>query len=1183
MNVLNDLSKYHLIKIITDNNLYIKKYDKYNTEQLKDVVIKNNIIYDSNFIESIEKEKLQIETERKAKKDKEDAEKKAKKEMENKRKMDEKLKKIESEKKSIISNTLIDKEDNKDVNIETIILKENKRFKPYFKVSYKIGRNLTNITYTKTLKKSIEYIDETIISFLKLSNAEYKKNIKIQDLNDKDLNEYETDDVIIRTIIIDNFAIIPNMLKAIGKNNKIDKYINVNFDTNIYNQGEDLSSIIVFDKTKSLNVSVLLNGDEDILKINKYDFDIKNVVLEVAERVEVATEYYDRPMINYILFEKLDFIIDKMYNEKKRKESYAKYKESISNQLNHLLNGLADLNYKKNDRTITFKPSEDNYKGRKYAVENSSYQSLARILRHLIGGKYYIDLDMKNCHFNICKYLIESKDYLNKDDFKNIINYANDRTPYYNAIKKVFKDDKEDNFKQMYLSILFNEDFKAEQSKYKDIASFNNMVNEIKKLQDILYNNDEYKHHIVNVEKIIKNEERIALKKGEKYDIDEQNITGRVLSRILQEIENSILEAVICFLKSNDINYSGLQYDGLQLLKPDRYKELGIRRKKGLVLDDNFLITIQNEVKNKLNIDMPFSYKCLDTDIIIPETYIYSYEREYLCINNETDIENLFINTNRHILNIESKTNFKYIFDKETNIWYYEPKEFKKRVKNVLKNQNIYSLDYENDPSIKECIDSYLSGKLSVYEYNNIFKKLLNYKLNRFDNKLDIISKMVNENNSYGTDDFDYKINNSTIGKICFLNGVYFCDAKTFKPYPVPNVYSTTNTGRKYIEKNDTTIKNMDFIIERFEDSFFDENKDLLKELFKCLSRQLSGHYRDKVWNLLDSYLRNSGKGNMVDLLKKGFGDYITDFVNSYFAVKSVGDELKDNSSLLDLRFCRVGVVQEPPKGKNIKQDGAKIKSHASGGDALSARFFNTSTKISFVPHLTYTICCNKGIDVECSDVYANCLMIDYDYTFDDDKTLDALRVKPKKLYFGKDIKDLFGLDEYIDAFVHIILDNYDNKPYVIPQKIKDNIKNKIILTGKSDGAEVVKDFFEITSNTKHRLSMGFFDFFKKEIKNENSNYDILKYLPSSEYKMGLNRLTPFKKMRKCLNEFDYDKSVNGFEGIWFKNVNDEKYLINYMKSIELKNDVIRNRLAGICSIDNNSFSSFIDDDDDDY
>ena len=75
--------------------------------------------------------------------------------MENKRKMDEKLKKIESEKKSIISNTLIDKEDNKDVNIETIILKENKRFKPYFKVSYKIGRNLTNITYTKTLKKSI--------------------------------------------------------------------------------------------------------------------------------------------------------------------------------------------------------------------------------------------------------------------------------------------------------------------------------------------------------------------------------------------------------------------------------------------------------------------------------------------------------------------------------------------------------------------------------------------------------------------------------------------------------------------------------------------------------------------------------------------------------------------------------------------------------------------------------------------------------------------------------------------------------------------------------------------------------------------------------------------------------------------------------------------------------------------
>lgn len=107
-------------------------------------------------------------------------------------------------------------------------------------------------------------------------------------------------------------------------------------------------------------------------------------------------------------------------------------------------------------------------------------------------------------------------------------------------------------------------------------------------------------------------------------------------------------------MKINNIKFSALQYDGLQLIKPDMYDELGIKTKpRNLNLDDALLCSIEEYIKSKLNIDMPLSYKALESKIEIPSTYVHSYEREYICMNNETDIENLFVETNRHILNIE--------------------------------------------------------------------------------------------------------------------------------------------------------------------------------------------------------------------------------------------------------------------------------------------------------------------------------------------------------------------------------------------------------------------------------------------------------------------------------------------------------------------------------------------------
>lgn len=1134
-------------------------------------------------------EKLRIEEEKRQEKLRKDEEKRQEKrrkaqeeELEKQYREQEKLKKTEVKRKCLIRNSLVDNLDiSKTAVLDTKKIQSNKRYKPYFKLSYKICRGLSNLVYSKTLKLSIDHIDKSIVELLGISQSEYKKNMRIQDITDKNVSEYETDEILIRNIIIENYSIIPNMLKRIKHSSKENDKINICFDTDVYDEGYDISSLVIFDKNNKSYISIELSGGEDIIELNKSSFDSNNIIKEVADKIEKAIEYYDRPMINYI-YHNLDFITNIIYREKKHKDTYEEYREKIGYQINQLLNSIADLNYKKHSREVIFKPNEDNHRGRKYALQKATYQSLPKSIRHLIGQKYYVDIDMKNAHFNISKFLILNKDYLNNEDYPNILKYAEDRLPYYNDIKTVFPDETDDNIKQTYLSILFNQDFQASNSKYKSVESFNKLVEEIKLLQHNLYNNEEYHHHIDNVRKIIANEERIAIKKGEQYDKDNQNIIGRVLSRILQEVENSILEVIIEYLKINNIKYSALQYDGLQLIKPDMYDELGIKTKpRNLNLDDALLCSIEEYIKSKLNIDMPLSYKTLESKIEIPSTYIHSYEREYICMNNETDIENLFVETNRHILNIEKNTNTKFIFDTETNIWSFEPNEFKNRVKKQLKNQNIYNMNYKTNLLHKALIDEYLEGNVSVQRYNEIFDLLYGCKLNQYDKDLDTISSMVIANQSYGTDDFDYKINNSTIGTISFKNGVWFFKKRLFKPYPVPEIYSTKQLQWNYKPKTDKNIEDGKFIIERLSDAFYDCNKDLLIELLMAVSKAVAGFFIHKFWILLDSYDRSSGKGNLVDFLKSVLGEsktgYYTDLATSHFAVKSVNDELKDNSFLIPLRFCRIGVVQEPPKSNKLKQDGAKIKSSASGGDAKSGRYFYTGEKISFVPHLMYMILCNKGIEIEGNDAYGNCLMINYDYCFiDKDNITDETKQKESKRFFGEDIKDLFKKEHYIEAFIHLLIDFYDDKPFSISKKVKDNIRNKMFLTGKTDGYTSILTKFKKTDNKHHRLSVSFFDYFKKEIKYANNTYDDIKFLSPSDYKMGLNQLSQTKKMRKCLNEVDLEKSCYGFEGIWFNDEKDVEYIFKYMASVGIESE-IKARFDDNVGVSNDLINKWVD------
>ena len=143
-----------------------------------------------------------------------------------------------------------------------------------------------------------------------------------------------------------------------------------------------------------------------------------------------------------------------------------------------------------------------------------------------------------------------------------------------------------------------------------------------------------------------------------------------------------------------------------------------------------------------------------------------------------------------------------------------------------------------------------------------------------FNSKLETIAKMVNESYSYGTDDFDDCINNSTIGNISFNDGVYFLKTKEFKPYPVEEIYSTIKLDIDYPLQTEETDVDGKFIIDRFEDGFFEENKYLVGLKLKATARMIGGHFRDKFWLNGVSYGRNSCKGVETTVQQKAFGKY---------------------------------------------------------------------------------------------------------------------------------------------------------------------------------------------------------------------------------------------------------------------------------------------------------------------
>ena len=212
--------------------------------------------------------------------------------------------------------------------------------------------------------------------------------------------------------------------------------------------------------------------------------------------------------------------------------------------------------------------------GRLYC--GNSIQGLSSKIRGFLLNEITTDIDMKNCHVVILKYLCKQ----HKIDSPNLDYYCCNRDSILERLGKGYKTE-----------FLRAVNYSKTNKKIKD-KFFKKFDAECKVIQNKITSLDCYKYIV----------DTVPLNK-------EYNWVGSAINRILCVYENNILQEAISFINSKQIEICALMFDGL-MVYGDYYD------------NDNLLIELSDFVNEKFRgLDILFTYKNHLNEIEIPNDY----------------------------------------------------------------------------------------------------------------------------------------------------------------------------------------------------------------------------------------------------------------------------------------------------------------------------------------------------------------------------------------------------------------------------------------------------------------------------------------------------------------------------------------------------------------------------------
>lgn len=739
--------------------------------------------------------------------------------------------------------------------------------------------------------------------------------------------------------------------------------------------------------------------------------------------------------------------------------------------------GLIKINYRKGKNS--------NGIGRWYANAGIGIQPLCCSVRHTICEDIWVDIDQVNSHPTILKHVMD------KYNLKSplVEDYLNNREEF---LKKIMIDERcsRDTAKTYVIAVINGCKYNSKTLKklYEELQPIIDYIIKLPEYQDIL-----------NYVKATYN----------------SNIEGKAISRILQIIENQLLELYLEFFNAkgfiNKFKKDGyivsLIFDGFQLLKNDK-------------INDELLEECRKHAFNKTGYDIQLKIKPFDNCLDIPDDYRLTFNiNDYKVICDKDEI--LKDNENEENL-IDSadddegaaKYVIKYYNDRlvycdkqlyvhNNHIWISDEKEVIKILCNMITNLQIKFVGADGKRKY-----SYSS---SVKHQKNCIIAIKNSSNIKIDNNF--INNLSFNNKYY----------------LPFLNGVYyFKDKKLYNYDELPsNVNFTHIINREYKPKDDeaynelmTRVINPIYPIE-CEKKYNAEIK----------ARAIAGCVQDKKY-YLQTGERNSGKGVETDLLMKAFDKYVMSFdTSSLIYNKFKVNDAKALSWLVDKRFARMLVgneidkIDEDVKVKDniILMNSKLIKQLVSGGDAIEARQ-NYKDEISFRIGFTIFINSNDTFDFTAKDAGENLITLQYKSKFvSEDELIEGCQYYKLK---DDNIKDLINEDRIINAYIHYILDGFNDYVPIVPDVIKLSTE---------------------TNNKKPEISVEqyiFKNFKKSDNKKDKLHIENIKdILNSNGFDVGNKITTLFTKLQIGI----YDKNITidkvkraGFTNVIYSPVDDE-------------------------------------------
>ena len=388
-------------------------------------------------------------------------------------------------------------------------------------------------------------------------------------------------------------------------------------------------------------------------------------------------------------------------NDAERKENF----DRMKNYVNHMIsnNGTMVMNYDYSQY------SNNDIGGRLYC--GKSIQGLSKPVRGFLM-KHTTDIDMINCHPVILKYICDKHNIM----CPNLEYYIKNRNTILNTVGA--------DYKQKFLCSV-NSDKSNTNDKYEFLRNFDK---ECKTIQKQVTSISEYKHIVDSVP-----------------DTKTYNRIGSAINRIICVYENNILQELIKFIQSKNMEISVLAFDGL-MVYGDYYG------------NNDLLREMEQYIENKFEgLNMKFDYKRHNDEIKMPDDFKIPEKEKELAVANGNDYESVkikFEETHCKIINLclfvkkfegrfifmnkeQLKTSYEHIrYDELVQMKNGTTKiERKKFIPKWLEDENILKKDdFGNYPSDLTCPENiynlwipFAMEEIIDYEYNvdavNMFRK----------------------------------------------------------------------------------------------------------------------------------------------------------------------------------------------------------------------------------------------------------------------------------------------------------------------------------------------------------------------------------------------------------------------------------------------------------------------------